>query len=207
VERDQLASLIWPDTLPEAWDVALSALISKLRNVLARTGLDGAATLQTAYGCYELRLPEDTWIDVQEAVNALDRAEGALRRDDARSAWADAVVATSILSRPFLPGESGQWVERKRLELHEFQVRAYDALSETWLQARNHGAAQHAARQAIDLAPFRESGYARLMECHLAAGNRAEAVRVYNEVSSLLQESMGTSPTPQIEALYLRALG
>ena len=207
VERDQLASLIWPDTLPEAWDVSLSAIVSKLRKMLARTGVDGSACLQFAYGCYELRLPEGTWIDVREAINALDRAEGFLMRDDARSAWADAVVASSILSRRFLPGESGQWVEQKRLELHEFEVRACDTLSATWLQVGNLGAAQQAARQAVDLAPFRESGYARLMECHLAAGNRAEAVQVYNEASSLLRESMGISPTPDMEDLYLRALG
>ncbi len=207
VERDQLATLLWPNTLPDAWDVSLSAIISKLRNTLGRAGVDGTATLQSSYGCYELRLPDQAWIDVREAINSLDRAEGALVRGHPRAAWTDATVASSILRRTFLPGESGPWVDEKRRELHELERRAYDTLSGAWLLVGNPAAAQQAARQAVDLAPFRESSYARLMECHLAVGNRAEAIRVYNEVRNLLQESMGISPTPEVEDLYLHALG
>jgi DNA-binding SARP family transcriptional activator len=207
VERNQLASVLWPDILPDAWDVSLSAIVSKLRKLLGRAGLDGPAALRSAYGCYELRLPDDTWIDLREAINALDRAEGALVDDDTDSALADAVIASTILSRQFLPGESGRWVDDKRGELHELEVRSYDALSAAWLLAGNPAAAQQAARHANALAPFRESGYARLMECHLAAGNRAEAIRVYDELRSLLQESMGISPSPEVEELYLTALG
>lgn len=207
VERDELANLLWPDILPNAWDISLSAIISKLRKVLIRSGLDGATTPQSTYGCYEIRLPGDTWIDLREAINSLDRAEGSLAHGEPRSAWADAIVASTILRRPFLPGESGRWVDQKRRELHELEVRTYDTLSGAWLLVGNPSAAQQAARQAVDLAPFRESGYARLMECHLAAGNRAEAIRVYNEVRDLLQESMGISPTPEVEDLYQRSLG
>lgn len=207
IERDRLASILWPQDLPEAWDSSLSAIISKLRRLLQRAGLDGSNALRSVDGCYEFRAPRGTWIDAREAVNALDRVEGALRRGDTGAAWGDAVVASSILSRPFLPGEPGDWAEAKRREFDEFQVRALDALSETWLLVGNHAASRQAARRAIDLAPFRESGYARLMECHLAAGNRAEAIRVYDEVKALLRDSMGISPTPEVEALYLRALG
>ncbi len=207
VERDQLAALLWPDVLPDAWDVSLSAIISKLRGVLTRVGLDGPATLQSSHGCYELRLPEDTWIDLREAGNSLDRAEGAMAHTNHDAALADAVVASTILSRRFLPGETGQWVDQKRRELHELEVRSYDTLSGAWLLAGNAASARHAARKAVELAPFRESGYARLMECHLAAGNPAEAIRVYNEVRTLLKESMGISPSRTVEDLYTKALG
>jgi DNA-binding SARP family transcriptional activator len=45
------------------------------------------------------------------------------------------------------------------------------------------------------------------MKCQLAAGERAEAVRVYSELRDLLQESMGLSPAPEVERVYLEALG
>jgi DNA-binding SARP family transcriptional activator len=206
-ERTELADLLWPDRLPDAWDVSLSALISKLRKTLTRAGLDGSKALKSTHGCYELRLPEGTWIDLREAINSLDRAEGSLTQGESRSALADAIVASTILRRSFLRGESGPWVDQKRRQLHDWEVRAFDAVSGAWLGVGNPVAARHAARHAVDLAPFRESGYARLMECHLAAGDRAEAIRVYNEVRELLLESMGVSPTPQVEDLYLQALG
>ncbi len=45
------------------------------------------------------------------------------------------------------------------------------------------------------------------MECHLAAGDRAEAVRGYDRLRKMLEETMGRSPNEQTEELYARALG
>lgn len=206
VAREQLADVLWGDELPDAWESALNAIVSKLRKVLDRAGVPGAATLQSSDGCYELRLPEGTWIDLREAVNSLDVAEGALARRDASRAWSAAAVASAILRRPFLPGENGWWVQQTRRELRDLETRTYDTLAGVWLQLGNPAAAVRAARRAVELAPFRESGYARLMQSQLAAGDRAEAVRVYNELRDLLRESMGLSPAPEVEKIYLEAL-
>lgn len=64
-----------------------------------------------------------------------------------------------------------------------------------------------AARHLVDLAPYRESAHARVMECHLAAGNRAEAVRTYTDLRAMLAETMGLAPNEATERLYLDALG
>lgn len=207
IERDQLAEVLWPGGLPDAWDSSLSAIISRVRKVLMRVGFDEGGALESAHGAYELRLPEGTWIDMRVAINAVDRAEGLVRHGNGRDAWADAAVASAILRRTLLAGETGPWVDARRGELHEFEVRCYDALAGAWLLQGDPRAAVQAARKAVDLAPYRESGYSRLMECHLAAGNRAEAIGVYNEVRDLLRDMMGISPTPEVEALYIRALG
>ena len=87
VERDQLAEVLWPGPLPDAWDASLSAIISKLRKVLSRAALDQGGALESTHGAYELRLPEGTWIDMRVAINALDNAEGLVRRGDGRGAW------------------------------------------------------------------------------------------------------------------------
>jgi DNA-binding SARP family transcriptional activator len=206
VERQRLAEALWGSDLPDVWDSALSAIVSKLRRALSRTGIDGARSLEGSDGCYELRLPAGTWIDLREAVNSLDAAEGALARGDTRRAWSAAAVASAILRRPLLAGEDALWVEQMRRELHDLEVRTYDTLANVWLKAGNGRAAVGAARRAVELAPYRESVYARLMECHIAAGDRAEAVRVYTDLRQLLRESMGLSPAPEVEHIYLEAL-
>jgi DNA-binding SARP family transcriptional activator len=66
-------------------------------------------------------------------------------------------------------------------------------------------AARH-AEQAVAVEPFRETGYQRLMRAHAAAGNRAEALRVYERCRCLLAEELGVSPSPQTEAVYLDIL-
>lgn len=207
VERDELAAVVWPEQLPDAWDTALSAIVSKLRRPLARVGLTGPHGLESVHGCYELRLPEATWIDLRTAVNALDRAEGALRSGDAVTAWSNATVASAIVRRPFVPGDTGPWVDRMRRHLHDYEVRAFDTLAGAWLTRGSARSAVAAARRAVELAPYRESCYVRLMEAQLAAGDRAEALRVYNELRVLLRESLGISPAEEVEELYRRALG
>lgn len=206
VERQLLAEAVWGGDLPDAWDTALSAVVSKLRRALSWTGIDGARSLEGSDGCYELRFPAGTWIDLRETVNSLDAAEGALARGDTRRAWSSAAVASAILRRPLLAGEDAPWIEQMRRELHDLEVRTYDTLAEVWTQAGNARAAVGAARRAVELAPYRESAYARLMECHIAAGDRAEAVRVYTELREQLQDSMGLSPAPEVEHVYLEAL-
>lgn len=207
VERAELAEVIWTDRVPDAWDAALSAIVSKLRRSLARCGVDGAYGIDSLHGSYELRWPEGTWLDLREAIRALDRAEGALDHGDGRSAWCDAAVASAIVRRSFLPGDTGPWVEASRRELADYQVRAYDTLAGAWLACDNPRAAVGAARRAVELAPFRESCHARLMQAHLAAGDSAEAVRVYHRLRTTLRESLGISPAGQVEQLYLSALG
>lgn len=80
VSRDALGEALWPGAQPSAWEVALSALVSKLRRLLQSLGLPvGSATISSHGGRYRLHLPIDTWVDVEAAVYALDEAEGLLR--------------------------------------------------------------------------------------------------------------------------------
>jgi DNA-binding SARP family transcriptional activator len=197
--------VLWPNELPDAWEGALSAVISKLRRLLAEAGL--VDVLDGSDGAYELRLPEGSWVDVRAAVNALDRAEGLTRAGRLRDAWAEATVSSSILRRPLLPGEELPWVEARRRELRELELRNLDCLSRIWLGIGEATLAGRAARRLVELAPFRESAHARLMESHLATGDAAEAIRVYGELRELLAEELGVSPSAEVQALYERALG
>jgi SARP family transcriptional regulator, regulator of embCAB operon len=206
VPRDELAAAVWSADPPPARDNALSALLSKIRAKLAALGLP-AATLGSAAGCHELRLPAGSWLDVEVAWNRLDRAEGALRRRDPDSAWSDATVACSVLQRPLLPGEEGPWLDRERDRLREGQVRALQVVASAWAE-RGHGvAAVRAARNAIALAPFRESLHRTLIRAYVVAGDRAEAVRSYERLRVMLREELGIDPAPETERAYLAAMG
>ena len=79
--RDELAEVLWGDALPATWEKALRVLMTKLRAVLEECGIDGSSALTSAFGCYRLSLP-DAWIDVDAAVEALERAEAELAVGD-----------------------------------------------------------------------------------------------------------------------------
>jgi DNA-binding SARP family transcriptional activator len=162
--------------------------VSKLRGLLAEDGV----VLTNAFGCYRLDLPEGTWVDLFAAATGAQDAEEALAAGELDQARAAAVSAESMASRPFLPGEDGTWVEQQRRDLADIRERALSVLADACLHS---GAAREAAKVAeelITLAPFREAGYRRLMEARVAAGNRAEALRVYERCRQLLAEELGT---------------
>ena len=94
---------------------------------------------------------------------------------------------------------------QERRDLAEIRERALSVLADVCLRS---GAAREAAKWAeelIALSPFREAGYRRLMEAHVVAGNRAEALRVYEQCRQLLAEELGAYPSPETDSIY-RAL-
>jgi basic membrane lipoprotein Med (substrate-binding protein (PBP1-ABC) superfamily)/DNA-binding SARP family transcriptional activator len=206
VPRDELADALWGDHPPARWEKALSVLVSKLRALLTECGIGGASSLTSAFGCYQLTLPDGTWIDVVAADEAARAAERSLAAGELDQARADASVAESLARRTFLPGEDGRWIEDKRADLRETLVRALDCLSEAHRLAGDPRAAVRAAEELVELEPYRERGYRLLMEAQSAAGNDAEALRVYERCRLLLAEELGAYPSPETEAMYLEVL-
>lgn len=197
VPRDELADLLWGDEPPATWEKALSVLVSKLRGVLEACGLDGTTVLSSAFGCYRLELPQGSSIDVLDATRAAE---------DGEASRAEIAQAAAIAARPFLPGDDGVWIEARRRELSEIRVRALERLADDCLSSEEHDAAAKWAQQIIELEPFRESGYRHLMQAHAAAGNHAEALRVYERCRRFLADELGAYPSPETDALYRRLL-
>jgi DNA-binding SARP family transcriptional activator len=200
VLRDELAEVLWPGSQPRAWEVALSAVVSKLRALLAEAGL-GRDAIARPSGCYQLALPADSWVDTEAALLAAHEAEGLLRAGHSPQAYGTAVVAAAIARRPFLPGLEGRWIEARRAQLRSTLLRALDCLAEVQAERGEHALALRSAEEAVALEPYRESGHRRLMRVHLAAGNRAEAVRALDRCRRLLAEDLGERPTAETEAV------
>ena len=206
VPRDELAEALWGETPPPSWEKALTVNVSKLRGVLADSGVNGPRTLTNAFGCYRLELPEGAWVDVIAAAAAVEEAEAALAAGDPEHAKALATHAASLARPLFLPGEDGPWVDGKRRELADVLHRALSCVAEASLRTGDPSGAGQAAEEAIGLEPYRESGYRRLMQAHAAAGNRAEALTVYERCRKLLAEELGAYPSPETESFYRELL-
>jgi DNA-binding SARP family transcriptional activator len=98
IAKDELVSVVWPDTPPREIETALSAILSKLRTAFRKVSpaatVEAFTTKSTA---------ADVWIDLEHA--AIDRRGGrrtAGRQDLRRGVTRSADV---IARRPFLAGE------------------------------------------------------------------------------------------------------
>jgi peptide/nickel transport system substrate-binding protein len=206
VPRDELAEALWGEAPPATWEKALTVLVSKLRSLLVECGLDGAIALTSAFGSYRLTLPEGAWVDVIAAADAVAESEAALAADDLEQAKAVATEGASLARPLFLSGEEGDWVDAKRRELADILRRALSCLAEACLRAGEQVEAAKWATETIALEPFRETGYRHLMAAHAAAGNRAEALRVYERCRQLLATELGAYPSPETESIYRELL-
>jgi DNA-binding SARP family transcriptional activator len=202
VTREELAQAIWGDRLATAWDSGLTALISKLRAAFARLGMDGRAVLATTEGGYWMHLQPGTWVDLEMARHSLHNAESAAAGGSFNTAYGDAVVAATILRRPFLEGNDEPWIHGRRRILHAQRVRALDCLIDALAWNGELALALTHANEVIELEPYRERGYQRLMRLHAQLGDRADALRVFERCRALLSEELGVDPSPETMSVH-----
>ena len=199
--RDELIEALWPCRQPAGADSALSALLSRLRSALGGEILDGRHEVQ-------LRLPSDAWIDLEAAEEAIHRAEVAVSQGDWTRGWGPSLIALFTARRGFLPREDLPWAEAHRRRLQEIEIAALECYAAVSLGVGGSELApgERVARELVAAAPYRERGYALLMELLTARGNSAEALRVYEQLRGRLRDDLGATPAPELRAMQERLL-
>lgn len=197
VERDELIEALWGDSPPSDPDTALSAILSKLRRSIAPAQLGGRSALR-------LELLDETWIDLDAASEALHRAEAAAAQGRFFDAWSPARATLHIAERGFLTDHDAPWMEPYRARVAELYLRALECYGRACFEigGTELAGAERSARSLIRTAPYRESGYRMLMEALTAAGNAAEALRVYDDLRVLLREELGVTPGESTQSLH-----
>jgi DNA-binding SARP family transcriptional activator len=201
---EHIADILWDGAPPDSWDVALRAIVSKLRRVLTVTGAD--VTIQHAFGSYQLRLPPAAWVDIEAAAAAAHDAEVALHSGDLVAANGAALVANAIARRPLLEGADGEWVRQQRARFRAIRVRALSSRAEIARLNGDHAGAIGDAERVIALEPYLEQAYVTLMRAQVGAGNNAQALATYERLLSTLAAELGASPSPATETAFLEVL-
>jgi DNA-binding SARP family transcriptional activator len=201
VGREELAAALWPRSAPASQDAALRTLLSRLRSALPGARLGGREELS-------LELPEPLEIDLEQAAAGFAQAERALADGRAHSAWMIAREPLRIAGRGLLPGVQADWLEPHRRELAELRAAGLECSARAALALGGSRLveAQRAARALIDAEPYRESGWALLIEALIAAGNPAEGLRAFERLRMLLREELGATPSAETVALHDRLL-
>ena len=197
VSRDELLDVLWPSQPPASPEAALSSVLAKVRRALGRDVIKGRQALF-------LQLRPDDYIDVKAVSEQTERAEHALADRDPVTALEDAQAVLDVLALPLLPDLYGEWVEAWRQHFDELAPRAREIVARAGLAlgGRHLPAAERAAAAMVAGDPFREGGYALLMEAQARQGNVAQALRTFEQVRVLLRGELGASPSASLLALH-----
>ena len=195
VTRDALVEAIWGEEGVPPSDGALAPVLSRLRRAVAPATIEGRDAIVLA-------LPEPAWVDVEAAHDALRVARAS---EQASERLAGAQQAATIAGSGLLPGLEALWLGDERTALERLRVEALELGANAALVAEP-ALAETLARQAVAVAPFRESAWAALIAALQARGNVAEALQAYDEVRRLLRDELGAVPGRELVALHARLL-
>lgn len=189
--RDGLVALFWPDSDSEHARGALSQALTYLRQAL------GAAAIETR-GTEEVAInPSVVWCDVTAFEAAL--AQG--RLEDALDLYRDAFMPTFHADASV---DFEQWLTQTRSALAEKAANAALALAHTAIAKGWGAAAATWAKRAVSIAPLSEQELRRVVGRIDRAGERAGAIRVYEEFAARLRAEYDLEPAPESEELIAR---
>ena len=197
LHREQILDLLWPEV---GVDSALNRFAKALH--AARRALEPtlSARMESTY----LKLTDDVltldaahvWVDVDEFEKA---ARTAIVTDDLH----DLAGARSLYRGRLLPeDEYEEWTFGRREELARLHEQVLEALARNAQRRRTWWLAADVWHELIALDPTRESAHRELMRLYAARGERAQAVRQYEELRSVLATELQTAPDPVTEAFY-----
>ena len=187
--RDSVVALFWPELDTTHARGALRQSLRFLRRELGEGILNGH--YDEAIG-FE---PATTWSDVVAFQQACEAGQQAL---------ALRLYRGDFLEGFFVSGGSAElerWIETERFRLRRLATRAAAELSDQAERKDDLAGAVQAARRAVALEPDDENALTRLIELLDRLGDRAGAVRQYDEFARHVAADHQIEPSPETQAL------
>ncbi|QHK21530.1 SARP family transcriptional regulator [Pseudarthrobacter psychrotolerans] len=167
-----------------------------------------AGNLRTTVWCISHAFPHllQAGADTLELDQSVRVDVAALQRHVARmQAQPEAQIPDSYLDHlsraELLPGWYDDWVIFEQERLRQMRLSTLELIARQQLAAGEPGSAVIAAISAASIEPLRESAHLLLVQAHLAAGNRAAAVRAYTMFADRLEGELGVQPSSQLSDL------
>lgn len=199
VSTDRLIELMWGDRPPANAANTVHVLVSHLRRSLARDGEDGP--LVTHRPGYRLSV-EAGCVDVEVAERFREEAAQAMAAGDPRAA-ADALRRAVALWRGEPLPELRDSVELAgdRRRLAELRLDVLEERLDADLACGRHRQVANEAAALLRLEPLRERLRGQVMLALYRCGRQADALEVYRDGRTLLVETLGVEPSPDLRAL------
>lgn len=186
VARSAVAGTMWPESSEARAGISLRSALSRMDPATHEAILAASAGLALAdHVVVDLRVAQGLarrLLDCNATSNADDVSSGAL----------------DMLSRELLPDWYDDWVVAEAEDWRQLRANALEALARLMTEDGRLADAAGAARAAIKVEPLRESAHAALIAVHLAEGNQAEALRVFDRFRALLLAALDLEPTKNL---------
>ncbi len=198
VTTDQLIDILWPNDPIESARRRLHVRISQLRKGLKEKG----TLVRTVHGGYLFETDESCWLDVDAFRSSLAQGRHYFDAGKQRLAIQAFEQARSLYRGDFLSEDLyADWTFASREHYRETYLTLLLELSECYAKQGRYRLAISTAQQAQNLDHLRETIYVRLILYHYYAGDRAQALTIYDSYRALLENEVGVSPLESTDQL------
>jgi DNA-binding SARP family transcriptional activator len=188
VVRSQVAGLLWSDRSEERASACL-------RSTIWRANAGSGARVVEA-GRTRVALNPTVVVDASQALRAAHA-----------QFTGGSPVDPAVLSGALLPGWYDDWVMVERERMRQLCLAAMEQMAQSLLQSGQVLLAIEAALSVVTAEPLRESAQRVLIEAHVAAGNRGEALRQFGRCRDQLHAELGLQPGEAVTAAAALAHG
>ncbi|CAN5608408.1 BTAD domain-containing putative transcriptional regulator [soil metagenome] len=185
--RDQLATLFWGDSSDEQARHSLRTALATVRKLVA---ID---LLQTDRDHVQLNPAFPVWVDLHELLSVGDLL------DSANSDFLQAQLA--LWRGELLAGVYDDWLTLEREHYRMRLLKLFLQVTQALRARSEYRAAIATAHHILTIDPANEAAHQHLMFCYVAGGDRAAALRQYEQCVRALQDELDAPPMPETTAL------
>jgi class 3 adenylate cyclase len=198
VPLERLVDELWEQP-PETAAKTVQVYVSRLRRLLT------PGAIESRSGGYALRLDGDR-LDLTQFERLAEEGRTALSAAEWERAASLLGEALGLWRGPALVGLTAEALRREAGRLEEARLEALEDRVEADLARGRHREVVPELRALVAEHPFRERPCAQLMRGLYAAGRQAEALEVYREARTRLDEELGLEPGAELRELERRML-
>ncbi len=186
--RDHLATLFWGDSSDAQARHSLRTALATVRKAVAPD------LLHANRDHVQLNPAFPVWVDLHDALDLENQLD---------SANSDLLTSKLALWQgELLMGFYDEWLTIER-EYYRTRLLKLGLQVTQALRARSaYGAAIAVAQQVLTFDPANEAAHQHLLFCYVAAGDRAAALRQYEQCVRALRDELDAPPMPETTALY-----
>jgi len=195
--RATLVGRFWGESPERVARKNLRTDIWRIRSVLEPLGVPAGSCLTVSQDEVGLNAGGEHWLDIHDFEDRLDRAAAA----PPECAAALLRQAVDVYRGDLLEGVYDDWClfERERLRLRYLaaleRLVAHHHAREEWAECAGY------AQRVLAHDPLREHVHREVIRCHLALGDRAAALRQYDDCAARLRQELDVDPGAETRRL------
>jgi DNA-binding SARP family transcriptional activator len=202
--RDVLLELLWGDLTQTRARNCLNTALWRLRKTLEPLKVvpQGAFLVTTSKGEVGINPSNALWLDVAVFEN---RVKHILFQPFVQVTESEILAfeqTLALYNGELMEGFYEDWALRERERLREMYLNSLSYLMQYYKHHENFPKSLSYGQQILHIDPLREEVHREVMRLYSLSGERAMAIRQYENCRAILNKELRISPMPETQALF-----